>query len=93
MATDSEHNACLDFRLPAELGEVVEAAASALGLSVDDFVITTLAQRARSIVHREAVTELTDRDRDRLLALLDDGDAGPNPALAGAAEGYKKHLG
>jgi uncharacterized protein (DUF1778 family) len=36
---------------------------------------------------------LSNRDRDRFIALLDDAGAEPNKALAGAAATYKKRLG
>lgn len=47
--------------------------------------------RKPAVEHRD-VTRLSDRDRDRFLALLDDADATPNAALVEAAAGYKKHL-
>ncbi len=36
---------------------------------------------------------MTDRDRDRFVALLDDAEARPNRALSDAAKRYKKNLG
>ena len=83
----------LNFRLPSDLKEVIEEAAATLGQSVSDFAVSTLVQTARTVIRQRSVTVLTNRDRDRLLALLDDVDAKPNKALMNAAKRYKKHLG
>ncbi len=93
MATASKRVARLNFRLPAELKRVIEEAASSLGQTVGDFAVSTLVRQARSVIHERNVTVLSDRDRDRILALLDDQDAAPNAALTAAAERYKKRLG
>lgn len=83
----------LNFRLPAELKEVIEAAAAHLGQSVSDYALSTLVQNARGVIQQHDVTVLSNRDRDIFLALLDDADAKPNQALLDAAAKYKKHLG
>ena len=92
MATGAR-GARLNFRLPADLKEVVEEAAAALRQSVGDFAVSTLAQQARIVIEQRNLTVLTDRDRDRFIALLDEADAEPNPALVKAAKRYKTHLG
>jgi len=83
----------LNFRLPAELKRVIEEAASAMGQSVSDYAVSTLVKNSRQVIEQRSVTELSNRDRDRFLALLDDVDAEPNRALKDAAERYKKQLG
>ncbi len=93
MTANVQNDARLNFRLPAELKAVIEEAAAALGQSVSDFAVSTLVQTARTVIHQRSVTELTNRDRDRFLALLDDTDAKPNKALVNAAKRYKKHFG
>lgn len=93
MGSESKHDTHLNFCLPSELKEVIEEAASALGQSVSDFAVSTLVQHARSIIQQRDVTELTNRDRDRFLALLDDADFEPNQALVKAANRYKMNLG
>lgn len=92
MATGAR-DARLNFRLPADLKDVIEEAAACLGQSVSDFAVSTLVQQARSVVEQRNVTELSDRDRDRFRALLDDAEARPNAALVKAAKRYKKKLG
>ena len=83
----------LNFRLSAELKEVIEAAAAHLGQSVSDYAVSTLVQNARGVIQLHDVTVLSNRDRDIILALLDDADAKPNKALMNAATQYKKHFG
>ncbi len=92
MATGAR-DARLNFRLPNDLKEVIEQAAATLGQSVSDFAIATLVHQARTVLRHRDVTVLGDRDRDRFIALLDDADARPAPALVKAAKRYKKHLG
>ncbi len=86
-------DARLNFRLPTDLKEVIEEAAATLGQSVSDFAVSTLVRQARTIIEQRNVTVLGDRDRDRFIALLDDAEARPNPALLKAAKRYKKQLG
>lgn len=83
----------LNFRLSSDLKRVIEEAAVSLGQSVSDFAVGTLVDRARAVIDRRDVTVLSDRDRDRVIALLDDVDAVPNAALVKAAENYGKRLG
>lgn len=90
MTTDAGHNdARLNFRLPAELKATIEEAAAHLGQSVSDFAVSTLVQTARQVIREHNVTSLSQRDRDRFLALLDEADAQPNEALKAAAKRYK----
>ncbi len=86
-------DARLNFRLSYDLKAVIEEAAATLGQSVSDFAVSTLVQQARTVIEQRNVTVLGDRDRDRFIALLDDAEARPSPALLKAAKRYKKHLG
>lgn len=86
-------DARLNFRLPSDLKDVIEEAAAALGQSVSDFAVSTLVQQARSVIEQRNVTTLSDRDRERFIAILDDSAARPNAALVKAAKRYKKNLG
>ncbi len=92
MATGAR-DARLNFRLPTDLKEVIEEAATTLGQSVSDFAVSTLVRQARTVIEQRNVTVLSNRDRDRFIALLDDAEARPNPALLKAAKRYKKQLG
>jgi uncharacterized protein (DUF1778 family) len=83
----------LNFRLPSELKQVIDEAAAHLGQSVSDFAVSTLVHEARAVIERRNVTVLSDSDRERFIEMLDDAEARPNAALAGAAKRYKKQLG
>lgn len=93
MPARAKSDARLNFRLPPDMKVVIEEAAATLGQSVSDFAVSTLLQTARSVLRQQAVTELSNRDRDRFIALLDDAERKPNKALTEAARRYKKHLG
>ncbi len=88
-----KNDARLNFRLPEELKATIEKAAAQLGQSVSDFAVSTLVRTAREVIREHDVTELSDRDRDVFVSILDDADATPNEALAAAAERYKKEMG
>jgi uncharacterized protein (DUF1778 family) len=90
--TTSKNDARLNFRLPAEMKELIDDAATLLGRSVSDFAVSTLVQAARKVIQHEAATRLTNRDRDRFIALLDDADIAPNEALKKAVKRYKKQI-
>jgi uncharacterized protein (DUF1778 family) len=92
MATGAR-DARLNFRLPSDLKEVIEEAAAFLGQSVSDFAVSTLVHQARSVIEQRNVTNLSDRDRDRIFALLDDAEARPNAELLKAAKRYRKNFG
>lgn len=91
MASDaSKSEARLNVRLPLELKETIEQAAAHLGQTVSDFAVSTLVQTARQVIQEHDVTQLSRRDRDRFLAVLDDSEARPNKALKAAAKRYKE---
>jgi uncharacterized protein (DUF1778 family) len=79
----------LDLRVPAELKRTIERAATLSGETVSGFVLGVALRRARRVIRESEVIELSDRDRDRLLAALDDADARPTPALRRAVARHK----
>jgi len=87
--TEPGEFARIHFRLPQEAKEVIERAALASGLTVTDFAITALLQSAHETLNRQAQRQLSNRDRDLFLKMLDE-DAGPNEALRQAARRYKR---
>ena len=90
MATVSRNDARLNVRLPSELKQTIEDAASALGQSVSEFAIATVIREARLVLQDAQVTRLSNRDRDRFLKALDAIEAKPNAALKAAARRYGK---
>mgnify|MGYP000323084526 CR=1 FL=1 len=73
----------INFRVPSEIKEVVERAALVSGLTMTDFAIQTLLERANEVLEHYEMRKLSDRDRDIFLALLDE-EPQPNEALRGA---------
>jgi len=92
MAT-GKSDARINFRLSSDLKKTIEDAAAEMGQSVSDFAISTLVQTARRILLEQQVTRLSERDRQRFVAMLDDESSQPNDALVKAAKRYKKQVG
>lgn len=92
MAAGTRRDARLNFRLPADLKELIEEAAARQGQSVSDFAVGTLVQAARTIAHQQSVTELSNQDREVFVALLDNNAIKPNRALVRAAAAYKARV-
>jgi uncharacterized protein (DUF1778 family) len=90
MASAAKNTARLNFRLPAELKSVIEEAAAATGQSVSEFALSTLLQGSRTVLQQCQITQLSNRDRDKFIAMLDAGESRPNRALAKAARDYRK---
>ncbi|MBC7964786.1 MAG: DUF1778 domain-containing protein [Fuerstia sp.] len=90
MATVARNDARINVRLPSELKQTIEEAASALGQTVSEFAISTVVREARQVLHNAQITRLSNRDRDRFLQALDAADARPNTALKAAARRYGK---
>jgi len=90
MSSRIKSAARLNFRLPTEHKSAIEQAAAALGQSVSDFAISTLVQTAQRVIREQDTTVLSNRDRDRFLAALDDSSARPNKALLRAAAKFKR---
>lgn len=93
MPSAAKSNARLNVRLTPALKQAIEQAAAATGQTVTDYAVSTLTQAARQVVEQREVTELTNRDRDRFLALLDDSSKKPSKALRDAAARYRKARG
>jgi uncharacterized protein (DUF1778 family) len=90
MASKSER---VDLRLPLDQKRLIEQAATLSGQTVSGFILGSTLERAREVVREMAVIELSGRDRDRLLAALDDEHARPGPALRRAARRHRQILG
>jgi uncharacterized protein (DUF1778 family) len=81
-------NERLDVRISSDLKRTIEHAAALTGQSLSDFILGIVTRRARKIIREAEVIRLTDQERDRFLAALDNPPA-PNEALLRAAERYK----
>lgn len=85
----SEQKARLSIRLAQEQKRLIERAATYYGLNTTDFTIATLVERAREVVQDHELIELSDRDRDRFIHILDNPPE-PNEALRKANQRYRK---
>lgn len=79
----------MHFRLPRSVKERVEKAAIISGQTLTDFAVSVLTSSANDVLERHYVTVLSDRDRDRLLELLDAEDE-PGTALKKASQMHRK---
>ncbi len=90
MARVRRNDAQINLRLPSELKQTIEEAASALGLTVSKFAISTVVREARQVLQDAQITWLSNRGRDDFLKALDSIDAKPNAGLKAAARRYWK---
>jgi uncharacterized protein (DUF1778 family) len=79
----------MHFRLPKSVKDRVEKAALASGQTLTDFAVSVLASSADRVLEQQYATTLSDRDRDRLMRLLD-ADPKPGKALKQAQKAHKK---
>lgn len=79
----------MHFRLPQTIKERIEKAAIVSGQTLTDFAVSVLASSAEQVLERNYITTLSDRDRDRFLAMID-ADSEPNAALLRAAEAHQR---
>lgn len=86
-------DARINVRLPSDLKQTIEEAAAALGQSVSEFAVSTVVREARQVLQEAQITRLSNRDRDRFLAALEEADARPNAALKAAAKRYRQRHG
>ncbi len=77
----------IDIRPDQEAKARLDRAAARLGIPTSSFVLSAALERAQQVLAREERI-LSDRDRDRVLALLDADVATPNSALKKA---FKRH--
>lgn len=81
----------MNFRLSAEVKEKATLAAHSVGLSLTDFVIHALTDKAAEVLERQHRRVLSDRDRDRFLEMLENPPA-PNQALLAASDDYRRRV-
>jgi len=90
MSTTAKNDARLNVRLPSDLKQTIEQAATVLGQSITDFTVSTVVREAWHVIQDAQVTRLSNQDRDAFLGALESADAKPNNALKAAARRYKK---
>ncbi len=80
----------LEMRLTKEQKELLERAAAITGLDLTSFALSLLTDQAQALLEKHARTELTLRDRERFLEIIE-SEKEPAPALKAAAKRYRKH--
>src|SRR4029077_17769284 len=61
----------VDFRATPDIKQLIEHAASIMGMDVSSYLRATVVPAAQQVVEGFETRVLTDRDRDRFLMLLD----------------------
>ncbi len=89
----SVKNERIDLRVPAEQKDLIERAAVLTGQSVTTFLLGASLRLASEIVRDYETMELTNRERDILLAALDDPNPTPTPAFLRSVERCKTLIG
>ncbi|MDQ3633406.1 MAG: DUF1778 domain-containing protein [Acidobacteriota bacterium] len=87
----SVENARLNFRLPSEIKERIENAASVSGVTVTDFAISALVDSADEVLENYRKRKLNDRDRDIFLEMIENPPA-PNKALREAVKEHRRRV-
>ncbi|HLA85038.1 MAG TPA: DUF1778 domain-containing protein [Thermoguttaceae bacterium] len=85
----SSNFAEIHLQLPGELKRLIEKAATVSGQTVNEFVISVVINEARRVLQNSQITRLSDRDRERFIAALEETNSRPNAALRRAATRYK----
>ena len=75
----------IDIRPDVKAKARLDRAATRLGLPLSSFVLSAALERAEEILSREERV-LSDRDRDRIMALLEGVSSAPNKALRKAGK-------
>lgn len=75
----------IDVRVRPDIKERIEKAANISGQTMTDFAISALGKTADEVLEQHHVTELSDRDRDIFLSILDKKSK-PNAQLIRASK-------
>ena len=85
-----EHNERLSLRIAAEDKSILMRAAALEHTRLTDFVISTVVSAARKVIEQHERLELTERDSQHVLKLLEEPPP-PNAKLTAAAVFLPKH--
>jgi uncharacterized protein (DUF1778 family) len=79
----------IDIRPDEKAKARLDRAAARLGIPLSSFVLSAALERAQQVLAQEERV-LSDRDRDRVLALLDSETPAPNSALKKAVKRHRE---
>jgi uncharacterized protein (DUF1778 family) len=79
----------MDLRIPQEVRDIIDRAASMEGRTRTDFVIAAALERAEQVIERRKVIRLTMQDQDLLVkSLLEDQAREPSQYVKDIAQEY-----
>ena len=88
MENVADNSERINFRLTPKKKQIIERAALVKGMTLTQFAIVTLIREAHEVLKSDHILVLSDEDRDKFLAALDNPPA-PNAKLLKAAKAYK----
>lgn len=88
MPGKTQSDSRLEFRLSGNDRSLIEQAASATGQTLTEYAVSRLVRASREVLEQHQFTQMSNRDRDLFLRLIED-EAKPNAALRAAATRYK----
>jgi uncharacterized protein (DUF1778 family) len=94
MSTATRKSARLEFRLPVELKDRIERAATVTNRSITEFAASAMGEVAKRVLaeHEGDIhVTLSSRDRDRFLSMLD-SNISANAALKAAAKKHRRRV-
>ena len=86
MATANDN---IHFRCEREDKEIIEQAASLMGMTVTAYSRSTLLERSRQVIQDARLTRLSNADMELFAAIINDDEL-PSETLRVAAEKYQK---
>lgn len=87
MATAAIDRGRITARVPVQVQETLEMAASMVGATVNQFIVQTALREAERIIAQERVIHLSARDSEALLKALDNPPL-PNEKLLASLQDY-----
>ena len=77
-------------RLPKDVRERIEEAADRSGATLNQFLVQAAMEKADHVLEREKVMQLSARDAEWLLSILDQPPRPPNAKMRSALANYEK---
>ena len=89
MTQHTAHSSRMDLRIPQEVRDIIDHAASMEGRTRTDFVIAAALERAERVIERRSLIRLTMRDQELLVkSLLEDRVEEPPQYVKDIAQEY-----
>lgn len=89
MRNQTQNTERVDFRATPDIKQLIEHAASIMGMDVSSFLRATVVPAAQQVIEGFEARVMTDRDRDRFLVLLDQSGQA-NETLKAASKRFQR---